>query len=91
MASERLFLSHAWAKDKLGRDNHEQVGRLEDGLRARKLTWFGAQGDMAGNSVQAITKGTNESSAVAVSVTREHIEKCDKEGDGDCELKLEFE
>ena len=80
MASERLFLSHAWAKDTLGRDNHERVARLNDGLRARKLaTWFDAQGDMTGNTLQAMTNGIDESSAVAVFVTREYIEKCKKE------------
>ena len=58
MASEQLFLSHAWAKDKLGRDNHKRVARLNDGLRARKVaTWFDAQGDMAGNTLQAMTNG----------------------------------
>ena len=85
MASERLFLSHAWANDTLGRDNHERVARLNDGLRARKLaTWFDAQGDMAGNTLQAMTNGIDESSVVAVFVTREYIEKCKKPGTFSC-------
>ena len=76
MASERLFLSHAWAKDKLGRDNHERVARLNDGLRARKVaTWFDAQGDMAKNALPAMTDGIDNSSAVAIFVTREYVEK----------------
>ena len=91
MASERLFLSHAWAKDTLGRDNHERVARLNAGLRARKLqTWFDAQGDMAGNTLQAMTNGIDESSAVAVFVTREYIEKCNKEGNDNCKLEFEY-
>ena len=91
MASERLFLSHAWAKDTLGRDNHKRVARLNDGLRARKLgTWFDAQGDMAGNTLQAMTNGIDESSAVAVFVTREYIEKCKKPGNDNCKLEFEY-
>ena len=91
MANERLFLSHAWAKDTLGRDTHERVARLNAGLRARKVeTWFDAQGDMAGNTLQAMTNGIDESSAVAVFVTRAYIEKCKKEGNDNCKLEFEY-
>eukprot|EP00935_MAST-01C_sp_MAST-1C-sp1_P001983 g1983.t1 len=91
MASEKLFLSHAWAKDKLGRNNHERVARINKGLKERQInTWFDSQGDMQGNIMQAMTEGIEECSLVAVCITREYIEKCKKKDNDNCKLEFEY-
>jgi hypothetical protein len=72
----KVFLSHAWANDKLGRNNHDRVARINRGLQQRKIaTWFDDQGDMKGNTLQAMTNGIDECSIVIVFVTREYIHK----------------
>jgi hypothetical protein len=42
----KVFLSHAWAKDELGRDNHERVKEMNRLLKMQGMeTWFDEQGD----------------------------------------------
>jgi hypothetical protein len=89
--STRVFLSHAWGLDKLGRDNHVRVGKINESLKKQGIgTWFDAQGDMRGNTMQAMTNGIDQCQHVAVFVTRSYIEKCKKESNDNCKLEFEY-
>ena len=49
MEGTDCFLTHAWGKDMLGRDNHERVSRINSELKKRGISvWFDSE-RMIGN------------------------------------------
>jgi GTPase SAR1 family protein len=87
----KLFMSHAWAADALGRSNHDRVARINNGLKSKGTdTWFDTQGDMKDNTLLAMTAGIDECDLVVVFVTRIYIDKCKKKGNDNCKLEFEY-
>eukprot|EP00935_MAST-01C_sp_MAST-1C-sp1_P000101 g101.t1 len=87
----KVFWSHAWDNDEEGRDNHKRVIRMNDEVKRRGEigTWLDAQGDMKGNTLQAMTEGIESCDLVIVCVTKAYIKKVQKRENDNC--KLEFE
>ena len=86
-----VFLSHNWGKDEKGRDNHARVKKINTLLKARGVTTWFDEGDMAGNIMQAMAKGIEGASIVLVFVTRAYIEKIKKaEGNDNCQLEFDY-
>jgi hypothetical protein len=86
-----VFLSHSWGDDAEGRDNHARVAQINTLLQARGLTtWFDEQGNMSGNTLQAMTAGIDRARVVLVFVTRAYVNKCNKEGNDNCKLEFEY-
>merc|ERR1712070_178476 len=77
--------------DEEGRDNHARVSEINEGLKARGIeTWFDSQGDMKGNTLQAMTKGIDECDLVVVFVSRAYVYKCNKEDNDNCKFEFEY-
>lgn len=71
----RLFLSHAWAVDEKGRNNHARVRRVKRALEARGYeTWFDDD-RIGGNLEHSVADGIETSDAVVVFLTRTYCEK----------------
>lgn len=69
-------MSHAWAADELGRDNHARVQQL--GLALRSLgwrVWVDAERLMSGQLDVALSKGLRASDAMVVCLTRAYADK----------------
>jgi hypothetical protein len=87
----KVFLSHAWARDRLGRDNHARVKEMNELLKAEGVeTWFDDQGDMQGDTLLAMTNGIDNADMIVVCITREYINKCKKEDNDNCKLEFEY-
>ena len=73
--SKEIFLSHAWGKDSLNRDNHIRCKEL-----AKKLidsgykVWFDSN-DLYGNIDSSIIKGINNSKIVLICLTNSYCNK----------------
>jgi hypothetical protein len=90
-ANPYVFLSHAWGKDQMGRDNHARVAKINDRLKYQNIdTWFDSQGDMKDDTVLAMTNGIDACDLVIVFVTRAYIDKCKKKGNDNCKLELNY-
>lgn len=71
----RLFLSHAWRADCLGRDTHARVRTLNRALRRRGVdTWFD-EDEMHGDIDAAMALGLEGSDVVVVLLTRAYADK----------------
>lgn len=71
----RLFLSHAWASDERGRDNHARVRRVKRALESHGYeTWFDDD-RIGGNLEHSVADGIETSDAVVVFLTRAYCEK----------------
>ena len=69
------FLTHNWAKDEEGRNNHNRVERVHKGLKKRGLnTWFDSE-RMQGAIVDQMIKGIDESDLVIVFLTKKYADK----------------
>ena len=69
------FLTHNWAKDEEGRNNHARVERVHVGLKKRGLNmWFDSE-RMAGAIVDQMIKGIDESDLVIVFLTKKYADK----------------
>ncbi len=70
-----MFLSHAWGKDELGRDNHERVAHVNAQLKVAGLrTWFDAE-QMRGAINNRMAEGIIGSSVVLCFLTENYIQK----------------
>ena len=73
--SKQIFLSHAWGKDELDRDNHLRCKELCDKLLAKGYgVWFD-QYDIYGNIDSAIIKGINNCDIVLICLTEKYCKK----------------
>ncbi len=70
-----VFISHAWAKDAHGRDNHARCKILCDKLIAEGFkVWFDSY-NMRGNIDKCIMKGVNNTKVVIVCLTSAYMNK----------------
>ena len=88
-----MFLTHNWAKDELGRDNHERVAKVNELLTASGLrVWFDGE-QMQGDVRKKMVEGVVNSKAVVVFITDEYLLKASglgkKGGNDNC--KFEFD
>jgi len=86
-----IFLSHAWDKDLLGRDNHKRVKELNDKLiKSEKVyTWFDEQ-KLKGHIVNSMCNGIDQSNIIIICITRSYIDKCASQTDNNCKLELDY-
>jgi hypothetical protein len=90
-AGLKVFLSHNWSDDLLGRNNHERVKRVNAMLKERGVaTWFDEQGDMQGDTLLAMTSGIDECDIILVFLTRDYIKKVNKQDNDNCKLEFQY-
>ena len=69
------FLTHDWADDELGRNNHLRVSRINDRLKQSGIvTWFD-EDRMSGHVRDKMAEGITNTSTVLVCVTKRYMEK----------------
>ena len=92
--STDCFLTHSWAADVLGRDNHERVRRVFNELVAQGLrVWFDSE-RMVGNVRKMMTDGIENTQVVIVFITdkyRQKINDVDLRDNCKYEFKHSFE
>jgi hypothetical protein len=70
-----IFISHAWGKDLLGRDNHKRCKLIADNLLSKGYTvWFDSY-DLYGNIDSTIMKGINNCKVVIICLTKKYCDK----------------
>jgi hypothetical protein len=86
----KVFLSHSWSLDSLGRENHKRVAQLDKLLRSRGInTWFDEK-DLGGNIVTSMCEGIDSSDIVIICVCSKYIEKCLSKDNQNCRLELDY-
>ena len=69
------FLTHDWADDELGRDNHLRVSRINDRLKQSGIvTWFD-EDRMSGHVRDKMAEGIGNTSTVLVCMTKRYMDK----------------
>ena len=86
-----VFLSHAWDKDLLGRDNHKRIKELNNLLlKSNKVyTWFDEK-KLNGHIVNSMCNGIDKSNIIIICITRSYIDKCASQTDNNCKLELDY-
>ena len=70
-----IFISHAWGKDELDRDNHEKCKILANKLINNNYSvWFDSN-DLCGNIDSSIMKGIDNSKIVLICLTKRYCDK----------------
>jgi hypothetical protein len=84
-------LSHNWARDKLGRDNHQRVSLLNDFMKQRGIvTWFDAE-KMEGNTRQTMADAISASRIIIVFVTELYRDKIESgKGTDNCFYEFNY-
>jgi hypothetical protein len=75
-----LFLTHNWAKDSLGRSNHERVVAVCRALTTRGIRCWIDEVEMQGDIQQVMCKGIDESQMALCFITQEYILKVSGDG-----------
>ena len=89
-AKIKVFLSHSWSQDSLGRENHDRVAQLDKLLRSRGInTWFDEK-DLGGHIVKSMCQGIDSCDIVIICVCRKYIEKCLSQDNQNCRLELDY-
>jgi len=70
-----IFISHAWGKDELDRDNHERCKLIAQKLIDNGYTVWIDSNEMYGNIDSSIMKGINNCKIVLVCLTRKYCDK----------------
>ena len=70
-----IFISHAWGKDELDRDNHERCKILANKLINNGYSVWIDSNDLYGNIDSSIMKGINNCKIVLVCLTRKYCDK----------------
>lgn len=70
-----IFISHAWGKDELDRDNHERCKLIAQKLIDNGYTVWIDSNDLYGNIDSSIMKGINNCKIVLVCLTRKYCDK----------------
>ena len=70
-----IFISHAWGKDELDRDNHERCKLIAEKLIINGYTVWVDSNEMYGNIDSSIMKGINNCKIVLVCLTRKYCDK----------------
>ena len=69
------FLTHNWNEDEDGRNNHERVSRIHQGLKKKGLNmWFDSE-RMQGAIVDQMIQGIDDSAIVVVFLTKKYMNK----------------
>mmetsp|Transcript_25631 Transcript_25631/g.84380 ORF Transcript_25631/g.84380 Transcript_25631/m.84380 type:complete len:544 (-) Transcript_25631:102-1733(-) len=84
------FLTHDWGVDTVGRNNHDRVIRVNDGLKRRGLVTWVDEERMEGNIMDQMWRGIKASGTVVVFITSRYIDKVGGDNPND-NCKLEFE
>ena len=90
------FVSHAWAIDSMGRDNHKRVIAIADGLHKRGIKCWLDKNQMIlmEDIVSQMTKGIDNSSVVIACITREYIKKVSGRGfngpNDNCKIEFDY-
>lgn len=86
----RIFLSHCWSQDTLGRDNHARVLDLNRQLQNCGYQTWVDETHLKGHIVQSMCQGLDNCHLVLVCITRAYIEKCKKKENDNCKLELDY-
>ena len=70
-----IFISHAWRKDELDRDNHERCKILANKLINNGYSVWIDSNDLYGNIDSSIMKGINNCKIVLVCLTKRYCDK----------------
>lgn len=73
--TKEIFLSHAWGKDNLDRDNHKRVKQLSKLLEEKGYTVWLDENNMIGNIDNSIIKGINNCKVVIICLTENYCNK----------------
>ena len=73
--TKQLFLSHAWGKDNLNRNNHERCKEISNKLKERQYSIWFDDNEMYGNIDSAIMKGIDGASAILLCLTEKYCNK----------------
>jgi hypothetical protein len=73
--AKQLFLSHAWGKDNLNRDNHLRCKELTRILTNKGYSIWFDDNEMYGNIDSAVMKGINNCHAVLICLTEKYCNK----------------
>ena len=90
------FISHAWSKDSMGRDNHKRAIAIADGLRKRGIKCWLDKNQMIlmEDIVGQMTKGIDDSSVVIACITSEYIKKVSGQGfngpNDNCKIEFDY-
>lgn len=90
------FISHAWSKDSMGRDNHKRAIAIADGLHKRGIKCWLDKNQMIlmEDIVGQMTKGIDDSSVVIACITREYIKKVSGQGfngpNDNCKIEFDY-
>lgn len=72
---KKIFLSHAWGNDSLGRDNHERCKELYNLLVDKGYSVWFDENDMKGNIDNSIMKGINNAKIILLCLTEKYCNK----------------
>ena len=72
---KKIFLSHAWGNDSLGRDNHERCKELYNLLVDKGYSVWFDENDMKGNIDNSIIKGINNAKIILLCLTEKYCNK----------------
>ncbi len=72
---KKIFLSHAWGNDSLGRDNHERCKELYNLLVDKGYSVWFDENDMKGNIDNSIIKGINNAKIILLCLTEKYSNK----------------
>ena len=87
------FLSHDWARDELGRDNHDRVRQINAKLQASLgagTTWFD-EANMTGDINDAMATGVEQSWTMVVFITSNYLTKVSGKGPKGLDDNCRFE
>jgi hypothetical protein len=73
-----IFISHAWGKDELDRDNHERCKILANKLINNGYTVWIDSNEIFGNIDSSIMKGINNCKIVLICLTKKYCDKINK-------------
>ena len=82
--TKQIFISHAWGKDELNRDNHKRCVQLGRILEKKGYTIWIDNNEMMGNIDSAIMKGINNCSVVLICLTEKYCTKINNAVNNHC-------
>eukprot|EP01041_Mallomonas_annulata_P011088 gene11088-23184_t len=85
-----VFLSHDWGQDEYERDNHQRVGKICSGLKARGLIVWYDEEKMSGNINEKMCSGINNAQMVITFITKRYAEKVSGKYGSIDNCRLEF-
>ena len=82
-----FFLSHSWARDSEGRNNHERV--LAVGRKLQKLGFdvVSDDGVLSGKDQNALAVAVHSAAVVLVFITRRYIDRVEDEAENNCRFE----